>query len=118
METRVRSAAPETQLARSLMRSANGAYDAPDETRMIAVILEGQTHVYHDLVRRYERAVYRMAFLILKNEADAEYAAQQAFVNAYRSLKSFRGQLRFSTWVINIASCEADEHLRQRQVAV
>lgn len=81
---------------------------------MIAAILAGQTQLYHELVRPYERSVYLMALSYMKNEADAEDVAQEAFVRAYRNLASFRDESKFSTWLISITLNEARSRLRRK----
>ncbi|HEX4019688.1 MAG TPA: sigma factor, partial [Acidobacteriaceae bacterium] len=53
---------------------------------MIAAIIGGETQVFHDLIRPHERSVYLMALSYMKNEADAEDVAQEAFVRAFRNL--------------------------------
>lgn len=83
---------------------------------MIASILEGETDLYHDLIRPYERSVYRMALSFMKNESDAEDVAQEAFLKAFRSLREFRGHARFSTWLISIALNEARSRLRRQSL--
>jgi RNA polymerase sigma-70 factor (ECF subfamily) len=85
-----------------------------DEARIIAGILGGSTELYHELIRPYELSVYRMALSFMKNEADAEDVAQEAFLKGYRNLADFRGQARFSTWLISIALNEARSRLRQQ----
>ncbi len=80
---------------------------------MIASILAGESHLFHELIRPYERTVYTMALSFLKNEADAEDAAQEAFLKAFRNLASFRGEAKFGTWVISIALNEARTRLRR-----
>lgn len=87
------------------------------ETTIIAAILAGETHLYHELIRPYERSVYMMALSYLKNEADAEDVAQEAFVRAFRNLASFRAEAKFSTWLISIALNEARNRLRRQSVA-
>lgn len=86
----------------------------PDESQRIAAILAGQREQFHDLIRPYERSVYAMALAMLKNEADAEEAAQEAFLKAYRNLSKFRAESRFSTWLVSIALNEARTILRRR----
>lgn len=86
----------------------------PNESQRIAAILAGQREQFHDLIRPYERSVYAMALAMLKNEADAEEAAQEAFLKAYRNLSSFRAESRFSTWLVSIALNEARSILRRR----
>lgn len=84
-----------------------------DESAMIAAILDGDTALYHDLIRPYERSVYVMALSFVKNEADAEDIAQEAFLKAFRALASFRAEARFSTWLITITLNEARARLRR-----
>jgi RNA polymerase sigma-70 factor (ECF subfamily) len=84
-----------------------------DEPRMITAILGGESHLFHDLIRPYERSVYVMALSFLKNEADAEDVAQEAFLKAYRSLSDFRGESKFGTWLISITLNEARSRLRR-----
>jgi RNA polymerase sigma-70 factor, ECF subfamily len=87
-----------------------------DEGLMIASILAGESHYFHELISPYERSVYLMAFSFLKNEADAEEVVQEAFLKAYRSLASFRGDSKFGTWVISITLNEARARLRRMKV--
>ena len=63
------------------------------ESEMIAAILAGEIQLYHELIRPYERSVYVMALSYMKNEADAEDVAQEAFVRAFRKLSSFRARI-------------------------
>ncbi len=81
---------------------------------MIASILAGDTGQYHNLIRPYERSVYRMALSFMKNEAEAEEVAQEAFLKAFRKLADFGGQAKFSTWLISIALNEARARLRHQ----
>ena len=85
-----------------------------DEAQMIAAILAGDTRQYHELIRPYERSVYKMALSFMKNESDAEDVAQEAFLKAFRKLADFRGQAKFSTWLISITLNEARSRLRRQ----
>jgi len=85
-----------------------------DEAQMIAAILGGDVQLFHELIRPYERRVYLMALSFLKSEPDAEDAAQEAFLKAYRNLKNFRGEARFGTWLVSIALNEARSRIRHR----
>ena len=82
---------------------------------MIAAILAGNTELYHELIQPYELAVYRMALSYMKNESDAEDAAQEAFLKAFHKLSAFRGQSKFSTWLISITLNEARRRLRHHR---
>jgi RNA polymerase sigma-70 factor (ECF subfamily) len=57
-----------------------------------------------------------MALSLLHNEADAEDAAQEAFLKAFRNLSSFRGESKFGTWLISITLNEARSRLRSKKV--
>ncbi|HEY8998042.1 MAG TPA: sigma-70 family RNA polymerase sigma factor [Edaphobacter sp.] len=89
-----------------------------DEAAMIEEVLGGQTETFHALIRPYERSVYLMALSLLKNEAEAEDAAQEAFIKAYRNLSRFRSDSRFSTWLIAIVLNEARAKLRRKMPAL
>src|SRR5580704_14463463 len=92
-----------------------GTTDNRNEPEIIASILAGKTHEFHDLIRPYERSVYVMALSLLQNEADAEDAAQEAFLKAYRNLAHFRGESKFSTWLVSITLNEARGRLRSKK---
>ncbi len=92
-------------------------FESRDEGQMIASILAGNTHEFHNLIQPYERSVYSMALSMLQNEADAEDAAQEAFLKAFRNLGKFRGEAKFSTWLISITLNEARSRLRQKKTA-
>lgn len=85
---------------------------------MIAAILSGEHDLFHELIRPHERSVYLMALSLLQNEAEAEDAAQEAFLKAYRNLGRFRSESRFSTWLISIVLNEARGRLRRKQPAL
>jgi len=84
-----------------------------DEEAMIARILGGERDLFHELIRPYERIVYSMVFSMLGNEADAEDAAQTAVIQAYLNLDKYRGESRFSTWLVTIALNEGRNRLRK-----
>jgi RNA polymerase sigma-70 factor, ECF subfamily len=90
-----------------------GAAKPRDEAEMIASILSGETQLYHELIRPYERSVYMMALSYMKNEADAEDVAQEAFLKAFHHLAGFRSEAKFSTWLVGIALNEARSRLRR-----
>src|ERR1700722_20075507 len=92
-----------------------GTLESRDEAKMIASILAGNTHEFHELIRPYERTVYSMALALLQNEADAEDAAQEAFLKAFRHLSGFRSESKFSTWLLSITLNEARGRLRRQK---
>lgn len=85
-----------------------------EEQRLISLILAGDSLLFHDLIRPYERSVYLMVLSFLHNEADAEDVAQEAFLKAFRNLAKFRGEAKFGTWLISIALNEARSRIRHK----
>lgn len=81
----------------------------PSETdeQTVARVLGGEIQQFEVLMRRYSQRLYRIARVILGNDADAEDAVQQGYVNAYRHLRQFRGRAQFSTWLTRIVVYEA-----------
>ena len=87
------------------------------EKELIARIIAGETNLFHELIRPYERMVYLSILAMLRNDQEAEDAAQEVMVNAFRHLKSFRGDAKFSTWLVTIAMNEARQRLRKARAA-
>ena len=87
------------------------------EKELIARIIAGETDLFHELIRPYERMVYLSILTMLRNDQEAEDAAQEVMINAFRHLKSFRGDAKFSTWLVTIAMNEARQRLRKAKAA-
>ena len=85
-----------------------------EEKGYIERVLAGDESAYEPLVTENQTKVYRLALRILKNEADAEDAAQEAFLKAYTSLADFRGDSRFSVWLYRLTSNLCIDFLRSR----
>jgi RNA polymerase sigma-70 factor (ECF subfamily) len=92
----------------------DASYPERDEAQMIAAIVAGDRELYHSLIQPYELSVYRMAMSFVKDETEAEDVAQEAFLKAFRNLANFRGQSKFSTWLISITLNEARRRLRRQ----
>ena len=75
---------------------------------------EGDREAFGRLVQRYQRRVYAAALHILGNHSDADDVAQETFLKAYRRLTYFRGDSKFSTWLIAIAYNEMRQMQRKR----
>jgi RNA polymerase sigma-70 factor (ECF subfamily) len=89
------------------------ATEMTEEQALIRRICNGERELFYQLVRPYERRVYATAFAILHNEADAEDVAQEAILKAFKNIRQFRGDARFSTWLIQITVNEA--RMRRRK---
>lgn len=79
---------------------------------VIQRVLAGETAAFDGLVRQYQQEIYRLAYRMTRNAEDAKDLAQETFIQAYRSLGTFRGQARFSTWLYRIAVNLCLNHLK------
>jgi RNA polymerase sigma-70 factor (ECF subfamily) len=89
-----------------------------NEAMLIRRIRNGEHELFYDLIRPYERRVYITTFAILRNPADAEDAAQEAVLKAFKNIGQFREEARFSTWLIQIAVNEARMRRRKEHADV
>ena len=74
----------------------------------------GDSAAFEALMRRHNRMLFRTARAILRDDAEAEDALQEAYIQAYRSLASFRGDAQLSTWLARIVANEALQRLRKQ----
>lgn len=81
----------------------------------IQKILDGDTAAYSHLVSQYKDMVYSLTFSILKQETEAEDAAQESFIKAYQKLGTFKKDAKFSTWLYTITYRTAVYNLRRRK---
>jgi RNA polymerase sigma-70 factor, ECF subfamily len=94
-----------------------GVADTSREQDLIARVQRGQTDLFYELVRPYERRVYAAALSILRNESDAEDVVQEAMLKALANIRQFRSEARFSTWLIQITVNEALMRRRRERTA-
>ncbi len=99
------------------MEKTSSAETIAREQGLIRRILGGETDLFYELIRPYERMVYSTVFAMVKNEAEAEDGAQEVMISAFRNLKSFRGEAKFSTWLVTIAMNEGRKRLRKTKAA-
>ncbi len=86
-----------------------------DDWYYIEKVLNGESASYAPLVDRYKEMAYNISLRIVRRPEDAEEITQDAFVKAYRSLKGFRGNAKFSTWLYRIVYNSSVSHLRRNQ---
>jgi len=89
-----------------------------EDAAAIQGVLGGDIERYAELVDRYQAQTIRLAFSLIGNMEDAQDVAQDAFVSAYKSLKSFRGRAKFSTWLHRIVVNKCKDAYRRRAHAV
>ena len=70
-------------------------------------ISEGDMHALEHMMRQHNRTLFRTARAILHDDAEAEDAVQDAYLQAYRSIGAFRGEAKLSTWLIRIVANQA-----------
>jgi RNA polymerase sigma-70 factor (ECF subfamily) len=87
-----------------------------DDADLVSRAQSGDTAAFGELVDRHRAAVYRAAMTVLRSHAEAEDAAQDACIAAFRHLGRFRGDSSFRTWLLTIAWREAIN--RRRSAAV
>lgn len=85
------------------------------ETEALAQARGGDAQGYRALVERYSPKVFRLAYRITGNEADAEDVVQDAFLRAYRGLGKFDERSQFSTWLYRITTNAALDLIRKRK---
>jgi len=77
------------------------------EQGLIRRVQAGEKELFYQLVKPYERRIYAAALAVLRNEAEAEDAAQEAMLKALTHIRQFRAEARFSTWLTQITVNEA-----------
>jgi RNA polymerase sigma-70 factor (ECF subfamily) len=83
------------------------------ERALIRRVCDGDQEAFYQLVHPYERSIYFAAKSVLQNDADVEEAAQEAVLKAFTHIRDFRGESKFSTWLIQITINEARMKLRK-----
>lgn len=86
-----------------------------DELALVQQAKDGDLEAFSELVRRYDRNIFRIAQHITHNEEDAQDVVQDAFLKAYQNLEQFQGNSKFYTWLVRIAVNEALMKLRKRR---
>ena len=99
----------------------------PDETLLarqrleaaeIQKILAGEIDRFEYFVKTYQKRIYRLAYTLLRDPAEADGATQDVFVKAYRALGAFKGESAFETWLTRIAINSVRDVVRRRRPVV
>ena len=85
-----------------------------EEYAVIRRVCAGDTDAFEALVTAYQKQVYNLALRTVGNEEDAADMTQEAFLRAYRSLGSFRGESKFSVWLYRLTTNICIDFLRSR----
>lgn len=92
-----------------------GSVETGDETGLVLAAQGGDQAAFGDLVRRYQRAVYRLAYGLTRNASDADDLAQETFVRAYRAIGRFRTGEPLYPWLSRITTNLAYSLYRRRK---
>ena len=86
-----------------------------NEVQLIEEIKTGSEQAFRQLVESYQAMIYNTALGFVQQPEDAEDIAQEVFIQAHRSISSFKGESKLSTWLYRIAVTKSLEHLRARK---
>jgi len=89
--------------------------DTGTELALVQAAQKGDVGAFEQLIKKYDRNVFRIAQHITQNREDAEDVVQDAFLKAYQKLDQFQGNSKFYTWIVRIAVNEALMKLRKRK---
>ncbi|HEV8523845.1 MAG TPA: sigma-70 family RNA polymerase sigma factor [Terriglobales bacterium] len=89
--------------------------EASDELALVRAAKQGDVSAFEQLVKRYDRNIFRIANHITQNREDAEDVVQEAFLKAFQNLEQFQGNSKFYTWLVRIAVNESLMKLRRRR---
>lgn len=89
--------------------------EAKNDAYYIGKVLEGDAESFAPLVEKYKQLAFSLSLKITKNREDAEEAAQDAFIKAYRSLERYKGGAAFKTWFFRIVYTTAISKVRVKQ---
>jgi RNA polymerase sigma-70 factor (ECF subfamily) len=87
----------------------------PSDEGLVKRAQRGDLSAYDELIRRYQERIYSTLYHMTANHEDANDLAQEAFIKAFRALKSFKGDASFFTWLYRIAVNKAINFLKQRK---
>src|SRR5512134_820486 len=93
----------------------SGIHADREDAELVELTLTGDNRAFDELVVRYRDRVYRLCMKILRHDDDAAEALQDAFLSAYRGLRNFKRESRFSTWLYRIAKNASLMKLRRRR---
>jgi RNA polymerase sigma-70 factor, ECF subfamily len=88
---------------------------SPEDGALIEKVLQGEKSCFEEIVKKYQASLYNMAFRMTLDREAARDITQDTFLQAYRSLQTFRGEGKFSSWLYRILSHRCLNHIRRRK---
>ncbi len=86
-----------------------------NNSNIVEAVMAGEREMYRQLMEKYQKAVFAAIIRIIGSHHEVEDLVQETFWQAYRSLGRFRGDARFSTWLVRIAKNKAIDYHRRRK---
>ena len=87
-----------------------------DDNFYIGKVINGQTNYFSFIVEKYQDIVFSIALKVLRNREDAEEIAQESFIKAFKSLHTFKGNAKFSTWLYRITYNTCISEVRKKKI--
>jgi RNA polymerase sigma-70 factor, ECF subfamily len=98
-----------------IIQQTTGTEEVHPDIALVNRAREGDVQAFEQLVKQYDRQIFRIAQHITQNREDAEDVVQDAFLKAYEKLDQFQGNSKFYTWLVRIAVNESLMRLRKRR---
>jgi RNA polymerase sigma-70 factor (ECF subfamily) len=93
--------------------AASQVHSDDPQLALVERVKDGDHGAFYELVHPHERGLFLAALSIVRNQADAEDVVQDAILKAFKAIQSFRGDSKFSTWIIQITINEARMRIRK-----
>jgi RNA polymerase sigma-70 factor, ECF subfamily len=93
--------------------AASQVHSDDPQSAIVERVKDGDHGAFYELVHPHERGLFLAALSIVRNQADAEDVVQDAILKAFKAIQSFRGDSKFSTWIIQITINEARMRIRK-----
>ena len=89
---------------------------ALSDDQLVKKIIQGETHFFEELVMRYRKQVFSICYRMVRQREEAEDLAQEVFVKAFRYLKQYNPEHKFSSWILKIATNTSIDALRKKKL--
>lgn len=86
------------------------------DNELVIACLEGNQEAYSELITRYKRLIYSVAYKFSRDSDEVNDLAQEAFIKIYRSLSRYDSQYKFSTWSVKVATNICLDHVRRKRL--
>lgn len=86
------------------------------DNELVKECLEGNQEAYSELISRYKRLIYSVAYKFSRDSDEVNDLAQESFIKIYRSLSKYDSQYKFSTWSVKVATNICLDHVRRKRL--